>query len=311
MTVPSSPDASLAQVAVAQFGCFTSRQARAAGFTDAAIASRLRRGVWRSMSPGVLIAATSPASRAATAVAARLQAGEGAAFSSYTSGRLLGIDVMRDDPRVWLRVPWVSGARSRAGVRVTRSRISTPIATAHGQPVVPAARTLLDLAAHLDEREILGALYDSVRRGITTIEAVTAECELVASGLAGLGRMRRAVEKFSPQFESMVETAAAGGFLDGGIPLAPQVEIWDGPFLVARLDFADEWLRFGVEIDGYRYHGTRDAQRRDRARDRRLHALGWTISRFDATDVLDRLPKVVAEVRRIRSALLERRRLAG
>jgi very-short-patch-repair endonuclease len=196
-------------------------------------------------------------------------------------------------------------------VRVTRSRHEVVPATAHGQPVVPLARTMVDLAQHLDEQEIAGCLYDVIRRQQVSAAEVAAEVEGLRTGVAGLGRLRRVLDSFDPAYDSMVEAVAAAELRAAGIHLTPQVEVWDGPFLVARIDLADEELKFGLEIDGFAYHGTRVAQRRDRSRDRTLHALGWTISRVDALDVLERMPVVVADVARVRARLAAERRRAS
>jgi very-short-patch-repair endonuclease len=43
----------------------------------------------------------------------------------------------------------------------------------------------------------------------------------------------------------------------------------------SRRDFAWPDQRLVVETDGYRYHSSRSAKRRDNRRDRELTALGW------------------------------------
>jgi hypothetical protein len=311
MLKPHSPDDAIALIAHGQFGCFTVAQAIEAGFTSAGVKRRLRDRVWRSVHPGVYIAATTPPTRAVIASAARLRVGPDTMFSHFTGARLLGMDIRHDDSDVWLRARPDSGMRDWLGVRVTRSRHPVAPVLAHGQPVVPTARTIVDLAGKLGERALTGLLYDVTRRRVVGVEAVTAVAESIGGGLAGLALLRKVVAAFDPEFEAMVEARVADALADAGLLLAPQVEVWDGPFLLARLDLADEELLMGVEVDGFRYHGSRDAQMRDRARDRRLRALGWTISRFDAVDALDRLAVVVRDVSAVRQRLLVEQRCAG
>jgi very-short-patch-repair endonuclease len=296
-------DQRLAAFAHRQFGCFTSDQARAAGFTPAAVKARLRAGLWRSVHPGVYVATTTPVSRAVLASAARLRVGEDCLFSNFTGARLLGIDVRHEDNDVWLRAGHTSGARSWLGVRVTRSRHPVTPVMAHGQPCVPPARTVVDLSSALSERALAGLLYDVVRRKFVSADAVSAEAESVGGGLAGLKRLRKVLATFDPQFEAMVEARVGDALVAAGFAYQPQVEVWDGPFLLARLDLADESVAHGVEVDGFRYHSSREAQAHDRRRDRRLQALGWTISRFDASDALDRLPAVVRDVAAVHNRL--------
>jgi very-short-patch-repair endonuclease len=311
MTRPLRPDDVLAAVAATQFGCFTTHQAIQAGFTRATVHGRVRDRLWRSIHPGVLVAATTPLSRAVFASAARLRVGEDAMFSDFTGARLLGMDIRHDDDDIWLRAPMECGLRSWLGVHVTRSRHPVQPVLAHGQPVVPPARTLVDLAGRLSEQALTGLLYDVTRRRVLAVDDVAATAEAIGGGFAGLKTLRKMLTTFDPAFEAMVEARVGAALAEAGLNLTPQVEVWDGPFLVARLDLADDEVMLGVEIDGFRYHSSRDAQKRDRTRDRRSRALGWTILRFDATDALNRLSVVVRDVTAVRNRLLAERRLVG
>jgi len=305
-----TPDGRLGAVARLQWGCFTADQAAAAGFSPRAVRDRVGRGIWLALYPGVYCAATSPATRARAASAARLRVA-GSVFSDFTAARLLGVDLRHGDSAVWLQASATSGHRGWAGVRVTRTRHPVSPVLAHGQPVVPVARTIVDLAARLDDRALTGALYDVIRRRVVTADQVAGAADAVGGGRAGLKRLRRVLETLDPAHEAMVESLVATGLAEAGIMLTPQVEVWDGPQLLARLDLADEVLRLGVEVDGFRYHGSRDAQMHDKARDRALRTLGWTIVRFDAVDALDRLASVVRDVAAVRRRLMEERRRAG
>jgi very-short-patch-repair endonuclease len=57
----------------------------------------------------------------------------------------------------------------------------------------------------------------------------------------------------------------------------PSVNSPVGPY---EADFAWRAQRLIVEVDTYRYHGTRPAFERDRARDAGLTAAGWRVVRF-------------------------------
>jgi very-short-patch-repair endonuclease len=61
-----------------------------------------------------------------------------------------------------------------------------------------------------------------------------------------------------------------------------------------RRDFAWPVERLVVETDGYRYHSSRTAKRRDNRRDRELTALGWRPVRFTYEEVAFE-PRVVGE----------------
>jgi very-short-patch-repair endonuclease len=53
----------------------------------------------------------------------------------------------------------------------------------------------------------------------------------------------------------------------------------------SRRDFAWPDQRLVVETDGYRYHSSRSAKRRDNRRDRELTALGWRPVSFSYEEV--------------------------
>ena len=53
-------------------------------------------------------------------------------------------------------------------------------------------------------------------------------------------------------------------------------------------------LRLAIEVDGFEHHSSPDAFQRDRTRQNRLVALGWTVLRFTWEDVVKR-PAMVAQ----------------
>jgi very-short-patch-repair endonuclease len=70
--------------------------------------------------------------------------------------------------------------------------------------------------------------------------------------------------------------------------------VLEGARHVAEVDLAWPELRLCVEFDGWKQHGTREAFVRDRARDRALSQLGWTVLRYVWDDVV-REPDTVIE----------------
>jgi very-short-patch-repair endonuclease len=73
-----------------------------------------------------------------------------------------------------------------------------------------------------------------------------------------------------------------------------------------RRDFAWPDQRLVVETDGYRYHSSRHARRRDNRRDRQLTALGWRPVRFTYEEIALEPAEVAKEL----AGLLARGRLA-
>lgn len=94
---------------------------------------------------------------------------------------------------------------------------------------------------------------------------------------------------FSEHFSFFVPTKSAPGVVAEdayGIVLAQQITV-----ARHRLDFALKrngcTARIAVECDGFRYHDASPEQAtRDRARDRELAALGWTVVRFTGKELI-------------------------
>jgi very-short-patch-repair endonuclease len=61
-----------------------------------------------------------------------------------------------------------------------------------------------------------------------------------------------------------------------------------------------------VEIDGFAYHGDRDAFERDRQRLNILTAAGWTVLRFTWRQIHDDPAAVVAQIKQTRRLLWTR-----
>ena len=278
-------DSTLRVIAHGQYGVFSRQQALDAGLTRGQVTARLAAGAWSALYPGVLIASSTRPSPATRANAARLYCGDRAWFSHVTAARLLGVDPLITSSAVWLTVPADVVRRPRAGLVITRSRRIDGFTTSvQGQPTLTAARTIVDLAQLLDGDALRRVIYDVVARRLVTAEQVLSAAQDFG-GRAGLALLGRVLDEFDDAFDSALEAEADQRFREAGLVFDRQVEVWDHGFLVARLDFADEQRRLGIEIDGARYHSGPEARRRDRLRDRELHRLGWQIVRFGADDV--------------------------
>lgn len=291
----SGSEESLAAVAQGQAGAFTWAQVRLAGFSARQAHLRLERGLWRVVHPGVLRAATTQPTRQLRAAAGLLYAGPSSRFSFTTGARLFGLDVRPAGDEVWLAVPHGRRRPAQPGVRLVQSRYLPPPVHVSGFPVNPLPRVVIDLGLLLDAADLAGLLYELTRQRLLAVDDILA----AATGLGGrpgLCVVRRALAEFSPEFESQLEAEAAERFATAGLVLTPQHELWDGPFLIARLDFADEERKLAVEIDGHAAHSTREALESDARRDRRLRRLGWQTLRFRAADVRRGHRQMIADI---------------
>ena len=158
-----APEQRIAAIAVRQRGCVCRRQLIAAGIDRRAVDRRLARGLLIVRHPGVFdVGHRAPAPlRAQTA--ALLAMRPGAALSHASAAALWGLSV-RVDGAIHVTVPGVAGGNP-AGVRAHRSTILTPadLRIRAGLPVTDPARTMLDLAPSLTERECERGLDHALR----------------------------------------------------------------------------------------------------------------------------------------------------
>jgi very-short-patch-repair endonuclease len=306
MTVDPRHEA-LGRIAAGQAGAFTLDQALAAGIPVREARWRLHRGEWCVVFRGVLRAATTPVSRELRAAAALLALGTPARFSHFTAARLLALDVRARSDLIDVTTAHGRGNRAPIGVVVRQSRHLPPPATAAGYPVMPLARTVVDLAQVVEVPDLVGVLYDAVRRRVVTVDAILAEAEGMG-GRPGLRTLRIAIAEFDPVLESVAEAEAAEHFRRAGMHLVPQLEIWDGPFLIARTDFGDDERQIAIEVDGDVAHSSKFALERDGRRDRRLRRYGWETIRFRASDVRRRPAEMIADIRALQRLVDERTR---
>jgi hypothetical protein len=304
--IATTADAALAVVASSQFGAFTRAQAYQAGLSRGQVMDRIASGLWVLIHPKVMIAATTPRSPATRAVAGLLYAGDRAWFSHATAARLRGIDPQLVDPRIWITVPVDVMRTKQTGLQITRSRrITNFTSVAHGFPTMTDARTIVDLARVADRAALQRILYDVVSREVVTIEDVLAAAEDFG-GRVGIAVLREVTTEFSLEHESALELDADTAFRRAGIFLEPQLEVWDGPLLIARLDFGDPAAKIGIEIDGVRFHSTQSARRYDRQRDQALRRRGWLIERFTTEDVRRTPASMVRHVHALLARATER-----
>lgn len=297
--VPVVPyqETALAAVAQTQAGLFTYGQAIHAGFTRAEIRHRLRSRVWTRLDEHVYLAATSPITTAVRAANALLRCGDEAVFSHITAARLHGLEVRTRDSRPWVSVPAHRRAPELADGVVFRTRHPPQrAARLNGWPATEPARTLVDLAGQLPRPLLRSTLHGALRAKAVDLDAVARAAEEIGGGRRGLAVVHEAIAQYDAAAESGAEARAQSLLVRAGVKLRPQVEVWDGPFLIARLDLGDEEVRFGVEVDGPS-HWLESRPQRDRRRDRRLLRRDWEVLRYTTDDVYDRPRTFVSEVR--------------
>jgi len=175
-------------------------------------------------------------------------------------------------------------AAERAGLRLT-------------DPV----RTIIDLGLVVSRR----AVSDAMSRGISTGLFTAADIGRLRDALArpgrnGTGVVRSILDARSlldaPE-ESLLERRLLDLVTSSALPRPTfQHEVWESGRFVARIDAAYPAQRVAIEVDGYGPHTTPEAFQRDRTRQNRLVALGWTVLRFTWDDVVRRPDQVARTI---------------
>ena len=221
-------------------------------------------------------------------------------LSHRTAGRISGVPV---PPFTDIEVTVVGRQRrSRPGLIVYSVDAIEPdeLRRHRGLPITSPSLTLLDLAGRVSKIELARALNEA------RVQDLVSDGELHETlGAHPNRRGARALSKLlrSEEAEFVVESEAEALCLKlmiahGLKPNAAGVRI--GPY---RVDFLYEPERLIVEVDGYRYHRTRDRFIRDRRRRAELIARGYEVfpvTWSDLTEQPDATMKRLLAARNVR-----------
>jgi hypothetical protein len=288
-------DEKLARIASRAWGVVTRQELLLAGVSDAGIRRRVKKGLLITQYPGVYRVGHAAPSLEADYIAAVKACGEGALLMGRAAAYLQGLLPTRNPPAPEVMCPT---QRSIAGIRTKRCRSIHPLdrSTFKGIPITPVPRTLVDLAATIEEDELARAFHEASVRYRTTpshVKAVLARCPN-ASGRAGLLRVMTGE---TPVTLSKLESEFLRLLKKAGLPL-PEMNRRVGSH---RVDCRWPEHRLTVELDGYRFHNTRHAWEQDRRREREARARGDQHRRYTWDDVSDPGP-TLTELRSLLSA---------
>ena len=163
--------------------------------------------------------------------------------------------------------------------------------TRAGLRVTDPVRTVIDLGLVMP----WWSVHRAIARGLTIrafdLSAVKALREALGRpGRNGTGVVRKVLDGNLLSLgkeESELERRFTALVRRRGLPaFVLQHEVWDGGRFVARIDAAYPELKLAVEVDGFEHHSSPEQFQRDRTRQNRLVALGWTVLRFTWADVV-------------------------
>lgn len=278
---------SLRRVVAEQKIVVSRQQLLRAGVSRALITSRIRRGFWQQLHPGVYGAFTGTVPWEARLWAAVLYAGPGALLSHETAAEVLGLTDHRC-PVIHLVVPARRRVHPRGGLRIHRSTVDYPRwrPLRGNPPHTFYAETIMDLVAAADN---LDDVVGWISRGI-------ARNMVGAVQLKTAARARRRF-RWGEQIEEIIDRVAGGSHfpLDfrydrdveraHGLPSATQQAKFTKPD--GSLGFRDRYYeKYGliVELDGREFH-PEEQRGQDQARDNEAAASAGTTLRYGWADV--------------------------
>jgi very-short-patch-repair endonuclease len=278
-----------------QYGVVSRQQARASGMIDRQLDTRTSGERWEIVHPAVYRVRGAPVTTRQRLMAATLWAGDDSAISHDAGGRLLRLDAVPKPPVIDLSV---AGAHRLCadGITVHRTKLERiDRVTVDNIACTSATRTIIDLAARLDD-EALETAFDSARRlGLTAPDALARRAAaLCGSGRPGSTRVARLLRVLQARpLESKLEVRVARLLRRHGLrPPANQLVV--GRY---RIDFAWPALLVGLECDGFEHHGRRLVWKRDRRRIAALEAAGWRLVHVTWDDVTLHSDETVARLR--------------
>lgn len=238
--------------------------------------------------------------------------------SHRSAARLWGIETLQADPRARLEFtdPSLGSRAGMAGVRVHRIPLArADVVTWRGVRVTGPARTLADLLRSGPRDDALVCVesalsyrrVDGARR--PPLVAPAALAAALEAPLVGGERAQGWWLLASRHSGSPAETIARLRMFDAGLRPEAQVEVRTPDGRRRYLDFLFRAEGLAVEIEGYAYHGTRNAHRMDIARFNQILQCPEirSLLRFPAEVVFHRPAQMVEEIRAGLAALSARR----
>lgn len=283
-----------------QHGVVSREQLLAAGVGRGAIVRALDAGRLRLVFRGVYAVGHVALRREGWWMAALLACGEGAALSHRTAAMVWGF---LTGPTLPIHVT-TSAAKGRKHARISthRARLHPldALTRDHLRLTTPS-RTIVDLAGALEGRalrEVVERAQDLRRFDPDDIRATLVR----APRRPGSRRLDDLITLLAPDKDNARSHLERLFIRLTGRAKLPK-PIPNHEIAGRRRDFVWPDQRLVAETDGYRYHSSREAKRRDNRRDRQLTALGWRPVRFTYEEVAFEPTEVAEEL----AQLLDRR----
>jgi very-short-patch-repair endonuclease len=272
------------------------------GVSHAALRQMIMRGEIRRLGTGVYASGHVRIERRQL-LQAVCQRNHDLAIGFTTAGQMWDLRKMRD-PRIHVLVPHgCSPQLHGAIVHRCRDVADTDVVVlANGLRVTSPARTLFDASSIIGVTRTESALEQALDGGLVSFPAMVELCERLAKQARPGSWQMRSVLRGRPAWERAVQSDLEKRVLDAirrrGLPLPiPQFELVLPDGKTIRFDFAWPAVKVALEVDHPFWHGSREAQHRDKKRDRTAIAMGWRVLRMTDWDVQTGMNQVAEDLR--------------
>ena len=282
----------IARIASRSHGVVTRPQLFGAGISPEEIKSRVRSGALIRVHRGVYRVGHRAPSIESSYLAAVRACGEGALLSGRAAAHLWGlIKGAAPPPHVTTpterRVPGILTSRCRQMDR-------RDAAICNGVPVTTVPRTLTDLAATLELDALARACHEAGVRCRTTPRQVDAVLARRPSS-PGAANLRRVLGGEARVTLSKLEKRFIEILIEDGLLLPQTNRVASG----RRVDCRWPEQRVTVELDSYRFHGSRFAWEQDHRRAREARARGDRFRSYTYDDVFADSAAMLRELREL------------
>jgi very-short-patch-repair endonuclease len=189
---------------------------------------------------------------------------------------------------------------SEVSVHRCRSIDRRDATTWRGVPVTTVPRTLVDLAAVLDPPDLARTFHEAVVKHHIKPDAVERVLRR-RHNWPGARDLRSVIWGDEPVSLSRLESSFIAAVRRARLPLPETNQLADGRYVDCR------WRgqRLTVELDSYRYHGTRHAWEQDHEREREARARGDEFRRYTWRDVAEDPEPMLGDLHALLSRQLE------
>jgi hypothetical protein len=298
--VDESVDRQIALLARRQHGYVTRPQVLALGLSRQSVVRRVQAGRLIPVHAGVYALGHQPTLPQDQAFAAVLASGDGALLSHATAATVWGISKRWTTP---FHVT-VASARRRAGIQMHRGKLHPrDFDRQLDLPVTSPARTLLDNAPELTDKALTRAVNDLLRSHFLVLEDLAATLDRHPRHRA-TPRLHEFVEAPTGPTASEFEDAFSAFCRRFALPQP----LCNATVAGYEVDAYFPMERVIVELDSWRFHGSRASFESDRERDAAVLTLGIVTVRITWSRLIKTPEREAARLRKILEA---RSRQAG